>query len=255
MIRRFNYTERQRIKREHISISLGATAEGVIEFDASLNLSSYNLPLDATVFLEAYRQTTVMRFAVGTVEKIVLPESRELRDFERPEGILFRVKVSSLSPDRGKLLAEADRIRFRKPEDQEEEERRPLLPVRAAELGSLVAKVDFTNEPELLVNQNLGNWREINRNDAFVSLVLPNALREILTKIFIIDKTDPGDEPDRWEWRWMRFTQQLPGAGLRPDLEYEEDVQIWIDGVVSIFCERMDMIGRFLAFWEREEPK
>src|SRR6266571_2707793 len=105
MIRRINYTGRRRINREDVKIVIYDGNGGPAKFDARLELSSYSLPPDAIVFVEAYRQTFLMRFNFGSISRIELPSDRFLTEFESPEGILFRVKVTSKSPEQGKLLA------------------------------------------------------------------------------------------------------------------------------------------------------
>jgi hypothetical protein len=66
-IRRINSTGRKKIVREDARIFVRTDSDGVLTFDAVLDLTNYNLPEDACVFVEAYRQTTFMRFPHGTV--------------------------------------------------------------------------------------------------------------------------------------------------------------------------------------------
>src|SRR3989442_1117841 len=95
MIRRINYTGRRRISRDDVKIVLYESNGSPAKFDAKLELASYGLPDDAIIFVEAYRQTFLMRFNFGTVSKIEQPSDHFLAEFESPEGILFRVKVTS----------------------------------------------------------------------------------------------------------------------------------------------------------------
>jgi len=256
MIRRLNFTHRKRIHREHLAISLGRSASGGVEFDAVIDLSSYDLPSDANVFVEAYRRTTVMRFPIGTVSELRLPDVRELSEFGQADGILFRVKVSSPAPDRGKLLAEADKVNFRRPQETTEEQI-PLMPVQAAELGPVVWKIDFTDNPVLLVNEKLGDWREMVRSEVFVTLVLPEALRQVLTRIWILEKTaDEDDEFETWQGNWVRFTQKLPGIDPPPDIDSDSTtVERWIDDVVKSFSDSTKLFDRFINYWALEEEK
>lgn len=254
MIRRLNFTRRQRINREHVSISLGRAGNGTINFDASIDLSSYDLPPDAHVFIEAYRRTTQMRFPAGTVAAIVLPDVRELGEFSRPEGIQFRVKVSSSEPERGKLLAEADRLGFQELEEVKEEQV-PLLPVEATELGALVWKLDLTDKPTLLVNEELGDWREVVRAEAFITLVLPEAFRQVLMRIWVTDKASDEDNTETWHGQWVRFALQIPGVDAPPDDDDVNAIEQWVDDVVENFTSRLKVLDRFVDYWTREEPK
>ena len=70
MIRRFNYTDRLRIRRSDVRIVL-RDENGKLEFDADLRaLADYDLPPDSLVFIEAYRQTNWMRFPFGQLGAI-----------------------------------------------------------------------------------------------------------------------------------------------------------------------------------------
>ena len=66
-IRRINSTGRKKIVRGDARISVRPDPDGVLTFNAMINLADYDLPNDAHVFVEAYRQTTFMRFRHGTV--------------------------------------------------------------------------------------------------------------------------------------------------------------------------------------------
>ncbi len=77
MIRRFNYTHRQRIPKSHVVVRLVRAAEAT-EFEAQLQLATLNLPDDARVYVEAYFHGTVMRFDFGTVSAVRAPSNRQL---------------------------------------------------------------------------------------------------------------------------------------------------------------------------------
>ena len=73
MQRRFNYTGRKRIHRKDVKFSI-VSVVNEIAFDANLDgLRNYDLPRDAFVFVEAYRQTNWMRFYFGTIGAISSP--------------------------------------------------------------------------------------------------------------------------------------------------------------------------------------
>ena len=94
MIRRFNYTDRLRIRRSDVRIVL-REEDGKLEFDADLRaLADYDLPPDSLVFIEAYRQTNWMRFPFGQLGAILPGANRVLSQFDSPDGIQFRVKVT-----------------------------------------------------------------------------------------------------------------------------------------------------------------
>jgi hypothetical protein len=174
-----------------------------------LHLIDYELPAEALVFVEAYRQTTWMRFPFGTVANLQPPENRVLSEFESIEHIKFRVKVTQAENEHI-LLAEADRIPLARPD--ENAERESILPVHPAELGDELWQVDMEDEPRLLVNKSAtADWRQLAQSPLFVSLVYPAVLRQILAHILTEGFRDTDDESE-WRSKWLRFATLLPGV-------------------------------------------
>jgi hypothetical protein len=252
MIRRLNYTDRKRIKREDVEIVLYERNGKSLTFDATLRLEGYGLPKDAVIFIEAYRRTSLMRFPFGTVSQTTPPAHRSLAEFDTSDGILFRIKISSSSPSRGKLLAEADQLSFRKP-DSETEERIPLLPVQGADLGPEISRVDFSDRPILLINSQLGNWRDVARSPVFASLIYPLTVRQILTRIVRIEKHFDTDDAEDWQSHWLKYATLLPGVGDVPDENSgESQLDEWIEDAVRSFAKKHGMLERFQTYWKGE---
>ena len=249
-VRRLNYTGRQSIRRSHVQVTLREPEHGSPTFDASIDLSFYNLPDDALVFVEAQRQTSYMRFDFGTAGSIEPPGDRMLSEFDSAEGIQFRVKVTARETDesrRAMLLAAIDRIRTVRQGEELDSNCRPLLvTVPDDTLGSQVCRVHFgEGDPvELRINSQLGNWKSAVLRPAFKALVFPMAFKEILTRFVIIDDvTDPGDGESVGE-QWLKFALTLPGVGEIPSGTSNYDqLDDWIDDAVAAFCRRSDMIN------------
>lgn len=252
MIRKLNYTDRVKIKREDVVIKL-ITNNDENWFDADLSrLANYNLHPGSLVFLEAYRLTNWMRFDFGRVGKITPPKDSHLRLFNTPMGIKFRVKVTSPG-DNHKLLAEADAIPLLTLE-QENYDNNPLLEVEPSkELGHEIYRVDFSEgKPVLLINSVVGNYKLIGRSPAFLSLALPSVFREILTKILVIDKWTDDNDIEEWHCRWIRFVKLLPGTDEMPDIEDVEECLDWIQNTVSMFAKKQKLRMQFKEFWRDE---
>ena len=243
-IRRINFTGRKRLTSADVEIRLNKDAPFSFEI-ARLSLQRHNLADDAQIWVEAYRQSSWMRFPLGTVSQPSYTGSKLLSEFNSPEGVLFRVKVTSLSIPVGQLLAEIDRIRPETPEG----ERESLLPVRPDDsLEHEIFRVDFEDEPVLLINGRLSRWKEISTDPVFVSLVYPNALRIILTKILLVEKhTDTGDED--WRSQWLRFARGLPSIDEIPTTDDTRDLEGWVDQVVDAFCKRHQTHNKFSLHW------
>ncbi|CAN0483407.1 unnamed protein product, partial [Phaeothamnion confervicola] len=166
------------------------------------------------------------------------------------DAILFRVKITSGTERKGLLLAEADGIRPKQLEDREEK-RTPLLQVQSDEnLGEQIFKVDFSDRPILLVNRRVGDWRALAKEPIFVALVYPSVLREILTRVLKIEEHDDPDDHEDWRAQWLRFALLLNGVRDVPDVgkDSEEDVDNWIEEVVSAFCRRFHILKYYERF-------
>ena len=192
------------------------------------------------MFIEAYRQTSWMRFRWGTVACVAQPDDRRLLEFGEPEAIRFRIRVTSAGEPPGLVLAQADGIRPSDPGvDSGQRGREPLLPVRPGDdLGEEAYRVDFDgNAPVLVINRNLGDWRAVARDEVFRALVYPSIVREILTRVRLVNKRELDDIDDGdWQGQWLRFAQGFSdNAGLDP--------RDWITEVVEKFCGRHGTLG------------
>ncbi len=249
MIRRFNYTDRIRIQRKDVRITL-REENGKFAFDADLSaLADYELPPDSFVFVEAYRQANWMRFDFGQVGAITPAKKRDLSQFESPDGLLFRVKVTP-NGDIHTMLAEADRIPLARPE-QNESERTPLLPVKPQKLGDEIYRLDFSDDrPLLLINSDAGNYADIGRSPAFMSLVYPGVFREILNRVLLIEKHDDDANSEEWKSQWIKFTSLHPGLGELPGPDDADGRTDWIDKAVSAFAKQLQARAKFEEFWK-----
>jgi hypothetical protein len=251
MIRKLNYTDRVKIKREDVVIKLTKNNDENW-FDADLSrLANYNLPPESLLFLEAYRLTNWMRFDFGRIGKITPPKNPHLKLFHTPIGIKFRVKVTAPSAIH-KLLAEADAIPLITPE-QEYYPNAPLLEVQPEELGDEVYRLDFSNgNPVLLINSELGNYKHIGRHPAFLSLALPAILGEILTRILVGQQWSDDSDFEDWRCRWIKFVKSLPGVDEIPEVVNVEECLDWIQDTVSIFAKKQKLRLQFKEFWRDE---
>lgn len=253
MIRRLNYTGRVKIHRADVRLTT-REVEGFLSFDADLRLHGYELPAEALVFVEAYRQTTWMRFPFGTVANLLppSPDQRRLVEFDSAEGIRFRVKVTQ-AHDEHILLAAADRIPLATPD--EDSDRESLLPVVPYELGDEIWRVDMSDEPRLLVSKAAcSDWRQLAQSPVFVALVYPAVLRQVLVDILAGGHRNTDDEAD-WRSKWLRFAALLPGMNPYPPEKDEGDEAAlrWADDAVIAFSRKLALKSKFTAAWHTKE--
>lgn len=250
MPRRFNYTDRKRIRREDATIRLHEDDQG-LRFTAELHLGGYGLervqPVPR-VYIEAYRgaSTQWRRFDFGPLDVCHAPADCGLDDFGDPEGIHFRVKVTGTGGDTaGRLLAAADGIRPVLP-DASPGAVRPLIQhAPTHEIGDELWRIDFGGtEPLLLVNDQVpGGIGEYLRDPLQRASIMPAVMRRVLERILIIDD-DGGDDDDdtSWQRRWLRFGAALCGTAPPEGAADKEDLARWIDDAVEAFARRFELL-------------
>lgn len=249
---RLNFTGRRKISRSHVTIAVTGIG-GIETFTAELQLDRYGFPATAAVIVEAYRQLELLRFDFGTVGKLNPPASCRLSEFGTLNGLRFRVKVVSAGVPRGRLLAVADRINPRN-QQQQSLARVPLLAVRSQDLGREVWRLDFSDEPLLLVNPRVVPKKHLVESVEFQTLALPEILRSILNRILLVEKVRTADESDDWTSRWLRFAESMPGVGKVPECDSPEADVDWIDAAISSFCRWRNVDQQFSAFWATKNP-
>ena len=255
-IRRINSTGRKKILREDAQIFVRPDSDGVLIFEATLDLSNYGLPDDANVFVEAYRRTSFMRFAHGTVAAPHPPHdlSRRLTEFTSRDGLLWRVRVTSTGDRTGLLLAKGDRIPVSDDEEQPEN-RIALLPPAPEDLDQETWRIDLAgaNGPLLLVNSRVGDWKAVAASPLFRSLVYPAAMRQVLWHIYKVEETRSMDDADDWRCRWLAFATTLPGVGAPPFTSEDDDIWgVWITDAVETFARQHQMLDHYKAFFAAE---
>jgi hypothetical protein len=260
-IRKLNYTNRQKIKREHAAVKVDQPSPlNPPVVSATLDLSTYKLPPEASVFVEAYRGTAWQRFDFGTIAspKTLTPEDRTLRDFGTAEAILFRVKVVERVADGGtlaKILAQADRI-----EPNLDGPRRSLLPIEPDDSLQHEAwrlEIDEDVGPVVKVSIPVVTDRKsLARHPAFLTLALPEILRRCLRWAL----EDGLPDEDDWEsprGRWIRFgcgllRQSEPPPELADDPDASNAREEWTDEVVARFCKEHGIDRQYKKWWESQ---
>ena len=225
-----NHTGRRKILRSELQINMKVSEDSTPEFDVDFSLKRDNLPDDATIYIEAYKNNTIQRFHFGTVGHIVKPENRKLDQIDLSAPTLFRIRIVDETGHHGRLVASADQIR---PDSDEDIQKNSLLPVKSTPLEELTWKVEIENgvKPVLCINSRIPDAKgQLASNPRFQSLILPAALRQILMFYLWNDDTD---DDDPIAGQWLLFAEQL--LTERP---HENDPLLlmqWIDDVVSEF--------------------
>jgi len=243
MIRRFNYTGRQKIPRSRVRIRVEELGRRR-RFDAELALDGLGLPRKASVYVEAYYRAAYRRFDFGTVDDPRPPSVRWLDGIPARKP-LFRVKVVLAEDGIARILAAADRI-VPEDSDRDEDARQSLLPVEYEDLGGRVWALDLDSDwPRLRLNKRFEGIREAARSSPeFLSLVYPEVFRAILERALKEGRFDPDCDDDDWGTLWLRFACQELGCPHPPEDSEEESAE-WIEGAVNQFCVHVRTASHF----------
>ena len=245
MIRRFNYTARQRIPRRSIRLVTMASPNHHLK-EASWELDGLGFPEEAAVYLEATSSGTpaVLRIPWGTVGAGKPPDAalRSLQEL-RGDNVFFTFKVVDETQDSGRILGVARHVRPRGAgKDDDDAGSTSLLPVNPVDLGDEVWRIEFTSGlPYLEVNKAIPGIMDIVRSDPqFFSLVYPQVIRRVLLQILIIEDVQDPDESGDWKGQWLAWGCLChPDGASPPEGNHEsafEDRIKWVEEVALGFA-------------------
>ncbi|MDC0273971.1 hypothetical protein OAK91_04485 [Planctomycetaceae bacterium] len=245
-VKRINFTNRSKLTRDQANVLVHPGKPAT--FEVVLNLS--HLPESAAtarVFVEAYHRTTRMRFSFGTVTNYASPPPHELRLTEFPDwrDVSFRVKVTDVNESPGRIIAWANKIHPKGPDDDQQND---LVRWKDAELNGRLWDMEFDeNGPVVLVEKTVGH-ASVGQDSRFVAVAYPEILRRSLAQALLIDKT-PGDDPEHWFAAWTKG--YLNGKlGLPPmdfDAEDFEQRSDWIEQAVDAFGRQYKLADQWSA--------
>lgn len=247
MPRRFNYTGRKKILQADARFRIEGRGE-TLKFDATLALADYDLDPKGRIYIEAYRGSTASwkRFAFGSVQVPQHPMTGSLAEFDDPDGILFRVKVTVDDEGVGKLLAKADQLKPHA-DGNKQDPAKSLLTTESRELFGEAWKLDFTDGlPKLLIDPKVGG-KEFALSAPFRALASPAILRQILTEYVIVEATEPPfeDEPENPRCRWIRFAERLTAGKCEFGNDDEEERKDWVDEAAAAFANKTNVVNLF----------
>lgn len=264
MIRKFNYTDRHKIKRADIRISIRSTGcDHILEADIAIDAYRDDLPVEGQVYVEAYHRTKFNRFHFGTVGQIIPPDDRRLAAFSAAdlEDILFRVKVVDESDTHGCILAVAEGVRAIS-DDERNANRLSLLGVDEADLGNRIWELDLEapDIPWLKVNSRLPDVHRLLRADEmFFCSVYPEIIRQVLNHILFISGEDytsfspDSEENIDWQYRWLCFGKKLSNEKCPRRGQDETELRDWIESCVDGFCRSQRVLQRVSGILGVEE--
>lgn len=248
---RINSTGRKRILREHIRIRLSETdGQQPPSFTADIQLPvELRLDPSARIYVEPYVKSSSMRFDFGTVGKVSPPTDCVLSEIDAGAVVLFRVKVIDETDAVGRILASANGIR---PEnDADGGDRRPLLPVRAANLSEEIWRVDIDRDagPTLVVNSRVPDLIEALKRDIyFQGAIYPEIVRRLAREVYRPDNEFEEDEEGGWVKDWKGwFESQLGRSVSEDEVDDDEALGRLADDIASSFATKSQFASNLIA--------
>lgn len=254
MIRRLNYTGRKKIPRSRITIRLVEGPRSTWLFTADYDLSGFDFPPGARVYIEAYNPHSYMRFPFGSIGLPREPDDTRLLSVTPRPLPKFRLKVVDETERHGLMLGVADKLVPLRP-DEDLENRQSLLPVEFCDLGDRAWRLELGDWPVLELNNRVEGIAEAARTGGnFLGLVYPEVIRSLLHEIVIVQgQTDLDFDDSDWTSLWLRYACSLPGVGPPPShVGANARREEWIDDTVQAFCRSRQARMRLAASIEKE---
>ena len=248
-MKRFNYTGRKKILREDVSIRLHGDFDAKPVVDVAVDLTDYDFPGDAEIYLEPQQQTRFMRLLLGECGALKIhARLLELTEFDDADGLSFRIKI--VEPNKGKLLGIAENIKPYNKDEKLDDNQQSILPVRSTDLTQtgVLWRIGFGDQEAVLeIEKELGGKEQVVRSLLFRGFILPAAMRQILAKIVSDEWDESLADPQELSTRWLIFAKQA-GAGL-PD-KNPENQQVWLDDAVRVLAQRIGVRQQVIADYE-----
>lgn len=257
--KRLKFLHRVKIRQQDVRIRL-ETNGPVKRFNAVLFLDSYQFPAEAKVYVDAKQLLETIRFDLGSIGD---PAPTSLHDVSRLRGERVTFNVLVLDSATSRKLGMATTVRPNV-ETEKADDSIPLLPVDASgRVAPLIWEIDYsdndqeghTDAPVLKVDSEAARHSAafFMQDAAVRALVLPAAMREVLTRVLLVDRSEY--EPDSRSWRssWIRFASRLAGEDPpnADEPNAHEEANMWIGRATRALAENATLLQTYL----RERPQ
>jgi len=252
--KRLKFLSRKKILQNDVRITLEVRGR-TKRFTAILSLGEYGFPPDAAIVVEAKQLLERLRFDFGTV---AVPRTPAPIDISRLTGerVVFNVLVLDRASARKLGSAETIRPNARPEEDETQV---PLLPVDAStRIAPLLWKVDYTENdrdghtdaPVLVVDAVAADRSAVTFMDkpGVKAMVLPAAMREVLTRVLLVERSEYDATSVAWRNSWLRFAARLVGdpPPSADGAAFHVDAGDWINTAVVRLSERAGFVEQFI---------
>lgn len=243
-----NHTGRRKLKRSEYAITLHTETNKTPTFDLQLAVDKIDSLGSASVIVEANIGNQRQRFEFGTVSKLVQPADTSLNALPATGTPKFSVLIIDKSQTHGLLLARASDAR---PQDDEQDSGSSLLVIKTYPLEEMLWTINMVagNRPELILNNRLPDFIHLLKTDpVYQGLILPSAMRLVLTRYAQMDDYD--EESDPVQAQWWKLAEQY-GQGEKPEGD-DDDFETWMDSVVAGFSKAHGFCSSVLTHLEAQ---
>jgi hypothetical protein len=256
--REINFTGRMAIDASSIKAAAVTGADGQscqLEFQLSLRPEIENqLPPNASIYVDAFRDNVSKRFSWGTVATPVAPIDRALDHLDATDGFYLKVTivVSGNADLPGRIAAVSSRLALSTSGTSQQS----LLPnVGEPEMVGELWQLSFQADgPVVKVNSQLVSDRHsFVSSPAFLTLAMPVIIREVLT--WAIGDGRPSEEDwTRSRGHWLVWALDLIRSNDLPEDLYSEDQgqegrQEFITHVLREFDDQHKLMQKNLGVW------
>jgi hypothetical protein len=252
--KRLKFLKRQKINQHDIRIRLESL--GLVKrFKAELRLDSYGFPASAAIVLEAKQLLETLRFDLGTVGQ---PAPSVAHDISRLRGERVMFNLVVLDPTTARKLGTAETIRPNVA-DAPDDSAIPLLPVDAStRLAPLLWDIDYsdrdqeghTDAPVLRLDADAANHSAamFMQSASARAMILPAAMREVLTRVLLVDKEEYDPESRSWRSSWIRFSSRLIDEPPPPldDANAVDETIAWIGRATQAVAKHAGLLDAYV---------
>lgn len=226
---RSNPTGLREIDRSKVTIAMSDVGNRKTFSLERLDLSKTEFKERLKVVVIARAGNTSGRFELGMTDSFSR-EPNEIANLDLSHPLRFRILLHEEGSP--KLIGSVENLRAR-----DESQSESLLPMESAHLGERVWRLLITEDGPILQFNSVVFPSAAGAENflPFSSLVLPEALRQVMQKI----GEDPGnlDDDDSPWYPWAKWLEAI-GATRPPSDEDNENFSNWCDDVVDRFCTR-----------------
>ena len=231
-----NPTKLKKIHKNKFKIDLKKSVDDRLFFEIiKLDLDSYNLPPDGSIFIYVTAGQYEMKFNLGTVANIRIPKHRYLDELPAGKALWFRLLV--VNDENCMIVASSEGNRAK---GLYEKNRESLLAVDVRDdLKERMWKVHLLpeQEPILYLNSNFPKFlTQLQNSKVFQAVILQEAVRISLRHFIDSDRGD--NNPDTWKHKWDLFLKDLNMYKTTPTDDADSlIIDKWIDNVVEKFSK------------------